>query len=114
MLGHEAFHLSVQAKTLPSFLLVSPPWSPFLYGEMVCNAFLYFALSTQLNFVVRWTVKCLASLQVDQRHIDGFRARLLDAIQHRAGRFESVLLIVVWIDAECDVQGLGSDDSREE
>ena len=79
-----------------------------------CNAFLYFALSTEFNFVVRRAMKGFASLQVGQRHIDDLRAMLLDALQHGACMFESLLLIVVWKDEECDVQGPGSDDAREE
>ena len=59
-------------------------------------------------------MKGFASLEVDQRHIDDLRAMFLDALQHGACRFESLLLIVVWKDEECDVQGSRSDDAREE
>ena len=59
-------------------------------------------------------MKGFASLQLDQRHIDDLRAMFLDALQHGACRFESLLLIVVWKDEECDVQGSRSDDAREE
>ena len=94
--------------------------------EISCNAFLYLALSPEFNSVVRRAVKGFVSLQVDQRHIGDIRAMFLDALQHGACRFESLLLIVVWKDEEgldvvrehhlgCDGRGespLSMDDPR--
>ena len=41
-------------------------------------------------------MKCFASLQVEQLYIGDTRAILLDALPHKACRFQSLLLLVVW------------------